>query len=253
MWYKLLQWRERRLPQACLSLRVLGKDWTPGSGSTLEEQRAVAALDYWCWWTEHQHFATILASGLCVPRGCDGSLSSVCQGYPTSSWFHPGPERKLSATSWRMEAYHLSWRNGRSYSPIVRTWWGTCHRFSLALCEVEPPMLWRGAWVHPGASPVGSKSARVSRTEDSILNWTCDTKLNLREYENFLLECVMEWRMRGLYIASQWRLWWLEWSEMPSNHHWGVIQAIQKKPRIQRRPGGFGPTHGSAEPWAGPS
>lgn len=31
---------------------------------------------------------------------------------------------------------------------------------------------------------------------------------------------------------------------MPSNHHWGVIQAIQKKPCVQRHLGGFGRTMG---------
>nr|BAD09186.1 hypothetical protein [Oryza sativa Japonica Group]BAD09767.1 hypothetical protein [Oryza sativa Japonica Group] len=36
---------------------------------------------------------------------------------------------------------------------------GACQRFSLALCQEEPPVLCRGAWVQPGASPVGSQSA----------------------------------------------------------------------------------------------
>jgi hypothetical protein len=56
-----------------------------------------------------------------------------------------------SARGWR----HATWSCGLTMPQ--RTSWGVCHWELLALCQAEPPVLWRGGWAQPEVSPTGSQ------------------------------------------------------------------------------------------------
>ncbi len=76
------------------------------------------------------------------------------KGVHSPSDFTQVPMRGTRAPfTWRWR--HTTW-SGRLVVPPQCMSWGACHRSSLTLAQFETTMLWRGAWVHPGASSVGS-------------------------------------------------------------------------------------------------
>lgn len=103
-------------PQAWLSLRVLDKDWTPESESTLEGHHAATSC-CWCWWTEHQQIVAILAFELCVPWGHTGSPRLHIKGVHSPSDFTQVPTRGTRAPfTWRWR--HTTWSTRLIVPPV---------------------------------------------------------------------------------------------------------------------------------------